>query len=177
MLAADHGEEQFEHGDYGHCRSLAWETILRTPMVLRIPGMERGLRRRELVDNLDVVPTLLDYLGISRQGLDLDGTSLRPVIEHDRPVHQLAFGNQGDVRTVTDGSLKVRLDLAASTTQLFDLAADPRETADLAARRPAETRRLEAALVRWMQHREGGVDASRRRSAEIERQLHALGYL
>ena len=177
VLAADHGEEQFEHGGYGHCRSLAWETILRTPMVLRIPGMEQGVRRPELVDNLDVVPTLLDYLGISRQGLTLDGTSLRPVIEQDRPIHQLAFGNQGDVRTVTDGSLKVRLDLAANATQLFDLAADPRETTDLAARRPADARRLEGALVRWMRRREGSSDLSRRRSTEIERQLRALGYL
>jgi arylsulfatase len=177
VLAADHGEEQYEHGGYGHCRSLAYETILRTPIVLRIPGMEKGLRRQALVDNLDVVPTLLDYLGVSAAGLAFDGASLRPVIETDRAVHRLAFGNQGDVRTVTDGTLKVSLDQATHTVKLFDLAADPGERTDLAAQRPAETRRLEAALLRWMQRREGGADVSRRRSAEIERQLHALGYL
>jgi arylsulfatase A-like enzyme len=43
-----------------------WETILRTPLLMRIPGAASGVRR-ELVDNLDVVPTVLDYLGLSRR--------------------------------------------------------------------------------------------------------------
>jgi arylsulfatase A-like enzyme len=179
VLAADHGEEQHEHGGYGHCRSLAYETILRTPLVMRIPGVE-GARRQELVDNLDVVPTLLDYLGISGAGLPLDGTSLRPVIEKDRPVHRLAFGNQGDTRTVTDGVHKLSFDLASNRARLFDLGADPGETTDLAARRPEETRRFEAVLLRWMKSREGGgegSDLARRRAAELEKELHSVGYL
>jgi len=177
VLAADHGEEQYEHGGYGHCRSLAWETILKTPIVLRIPGMESGVRRRALVDNLDIVPTLLDYLGIATAGLRLDGVSLRPVIEDDRRVHRLAFGNQGNVRTVTDGVRKLSFDQSSNAVKLFDLAADPEEQADLAAQRPAEARRLEAALLGWMQRHEGSSDTSHRRAAEIEKQLRALGYL
>jgi len=57
VLAADHGEEMYEHGQYGHCRSLAYETVLRTPLLMRIPGVDPG-RRQALVDNLDVVPTV-----------------------------------------------------------------------------------------------------------------------
>jgi arylsulfatase A-like enzyme len=179
VLAADHGEEQYEHGQYGHCRSLAYETILRTPLLLRIPGAGPGARRKALVDNLDVVPTVLDYLGFSGDGLPFDGASLRPVIEGDRPIHRLAFGNQGDTRTVTDGAHKLSFDLASGAARLFDLAADPGETTDLAARRPEETRRLEAALLRWMKSREGPAASrrSRRRAAELEQQLHAVGYL
>jgi arylsulfatase A-like enzyme len=132
------------------------------------------------VDNLDVVPTLLDYLGISGAGLPLDGTSLRPVIEKDRPVHRLAFGNQGDTRTVTDGALKLSFDLASNSARLFDLGADPGETTDLAARRLEDTRRFEAVLLRWMKSREGGAEGSdlaRRRAAELEKELHSVGYL
>jgi arylsulfatase A-like enzyme len=178
VLAADHGEEQYEHGGYGHCRSLAWETLLRTPLLLRIPGVAPGARRKELVDNLDVVPTLLDYLGLPAAG-PLDGTSLRPAIEQDRPVHRVAFGNQGDTRTVTDGAWKLSFDLISDTARLFDLAADPGETADLAAKRPEEARRLEAVLLRWMKAQEGpaGSRLSHRRAHELEKQLHAVGYL
>ncbi|HEY3571400.1 MAG TPA: sulfatase [Thermoanaerobaculia bacterium] len=178
VLAADHGEAQHEHGGYGHCRSLAWETVLRTPLLMRIPGAAPGVRR-ELVDNLDVVPTVLDYLGIPGDGLALDGVSLRPAIERDRPVQRLAFGNQGDTRTVTDGTRKLSYDLATGTGRLFDLVADPGETTDLAAQRPEEAHRLEGVLLRWMKSRESpaGPLLSRRRARELERQLHAVGYL
>jgi len=178
VLAADHGEAQHEHGGYGHCRSLAWETVLRTPLLMRIPGTAPGTRQ-ELVDNLDVVPTVLDYLGLPGDGLAFDGVSLRPAIEGDRPVQRLAFGNQGDTRTVTDGARKLSYDLATGTARLFDIATDPGETADLAAKRPEEAHRLEAVLLRWMKSREGpaGSRLAHRRARELESQLHAVGYL
>ena len=178
VFTADHGEEQYEHGGYGHCRSLAHETILRTPLLMRIPG-EQGRRRQELVGNLDVVPTLLDYLGLANTGVPFDGTSLRPVIEKDRPVNRLAFGNQGDTRTVTDGREKLSFDLSTKTARLFDLTTDPWEKTDLSAKRPEEARRFEAVLLHWMKSREGGAgsDLARRRAAELEKELHSVGYL
>jgi arylsulfatase len=177
VLAADHGEEQYEHGQYGHCRNLAFEDILRTPLVLHIPGVAPGRRRQELADNLDVVPTLLDYLGIPGTGIPFDGTSLRPAIERDQPVHRLEFANQGDIRTVTDGTWKLFFDLASGTARLFDLATDPGEKTDLTAQHPEQSQRLEAVLLRWMKTREGPANLSRRRAAELEQKLHAVGYL
>jgi arylsulfatase A-like enzyme len=91
----------------------------------------------------------------------------------------VAFGNQGDTRTVTDGAWKLSFDLISDTARLFDLAADPGERTDLAAKRPEETRRLEAVLLRWMKAQEGpaGSRLSHRRAHELEKQLHAVGYL
>jgi arylsulfatase A-like enzyme len=178
VFTADHGEEQHEHGGYGHCRSLAYETILRTPLMMKIPGID-GARRKALVGNLDVVPTLLDYLRFPSTGQAFDGTSLRPVIEGDKPIHRLVFGNQGDTRTVTDGGQKLSLDLASNRAQLFDLAADPWEKTDLASMRPDDARRLLGVLQRWMKVREGpaGTDLARRRASEMEKELHSVGYL
>jgi arylsulfatase len=173
-LVADHGEELYDHGDFGHCRNLAYENLLRTPFLLRIPGVEPG-RRQALAENLDLVPTLLDYLGLAAEGLD--GTSLRPVIEADRPVHRLSFAMQGVTRVVSDGKRKLTFDLATGRTRLFDLAADPGERSDLVARRPEEARRLQAALLRWMASHEGPAGESRRKAEELEKRLRALGYL
>src|SRR5918999_5359550 len=179
VLAADHGEELHEHGHYGHCRDLAFETVMRTPLVLWIPGVEPGRRRDALAENLDLVPTVLDYLGVATNGLDLDGASLRPVIEEDRPIHRLSFGLQGVTRTVSDGRHKLTLDLASGARRLFDLRADPGERLDLSARQPMEAGNLERALRRWLESFEGPVSSgrSRRRAAELEKQLRALGYL
>jgi arylsulfatase A-like enzyme len=178
VLAADHGEELYDHNHYGHCRNLAYETVLRTPLVLWIPGVE-GVRRDVLAENLDIVPTLLDYLGLSTEGLAFDGFSLRPVIERSRAIRRLSFGLQGVTRTVTDGKHKLIYDLVSGRTQLFDLQSDPGERIDLSAKRQEETQRLQAALLRWMKEREGppASGESRRKAEELEKRLRALGYL
>lgn len=179
VLAADHGEELYDHRHYNHCRDLAYETLFRTPLLLWIPGVEPGLRRKALAENLDIVPTVLDYLGIPAEGVAFDGASLRPAIEGDRSLHRLVFGLQGVSRTVSDGTHKVIFDLASGHTQLFDLRTDPGERTDLSAQRPGETRRLKTALLRWMERHEGPAAAgqSRRRANELEKRLRALGYL
>jgi arylsulfatase A-like enzyme len=182
VLAADHGEELYEHGHFGHCRSIAYETTLKTPLVLWIPGAGRDLRdlrRAALVENLDIVPTVLDYLGLSAEGGDFDGASLRPVIEQDGKLRRASFGMQGVSRTVNDGTYKLVLDIASGTAKLFNLRTDPGEKSDLSAQRPAETRRLREALQRWIESREGPVATgeSRRRAEELEKRLRAVGYL
>ncbi len=177
VLAADHGEEMYEHGHFGHCRDLAFETVPKTPLFLRLPGTEQGLRRQSLANNLDIVPTLLDYLGLPAADHTFDGRSLRPVIEKDQPVRRLSFGLQGVTRIATDGTLKLTFDLATGRTQLFDLKTDPGEKTDLSTGRPEDTRRLQAALVRWMETREGPPVESRRKAKQLEQQLKALGYL
>ena len=178
VLAADHGEELFDHGHYGHCRDLAYETVLRTPLVLWIPGVAPG-RRAALAENLDLVPTLLDYLGVPAPGLTFDGASLRPAIERDAAVHRRSFALQGVSRVVYDGRHKLIFDLAAGGARLFDLSTDPGERTDLSSQRPEETRRLEAAVLRWIESREGPTSSgkSRRRAEELEKRLRALGYL
>ena len=178
VLAADHGEELYEHGHWGHCRSIAFETVLKTPLVMRIPGGQ-GLRRDALAENLDIVPTLFDYLGLSAEERGFEGASLRPVIENNGKVRRASFGMQGVSRTVTDGNSKLVYDLASGNTKIFDLGKDPGEKTDLSARRPEETQRLRAALLRWIESREGPVASgeSRRRADELEKRLRALGYL
>lgn len=181
VLTADHGEEMYEHGNFGHCRDLAFETVLKTPLLLRFPGatngVDQGSRRESLANNLDVVPTLLDYLGISAAGQTFDGKSLRPIIEKDQPIRRLSFSLQGVTRVASDGTLKLTFDLATGRAQLFDLKADPGEKTDLSARRPEDTRRLQAALLRWMETREGSANDSKRKAAELENRLRSLGYL
>jgi arylsulfatase A-like enzyme len=179
VLLSDHGEELLDHRHFGHCRNLAYETLLHTPLVMRLPGGRAAGRRSEPVDNLDLVPTLLDYLGLDPGGRGFAGRSLRPWLDGgDPPPERLHFALQGTVRTATDGRWKLLVDLESGRVSLYDLAADPGETRDLAPRRPREVQRLRRAVARWVEAVEGGDAAeSVRRAREHERELEALGYL
>ena len=83
VFASDHGEAFLEDGEVKHCHGIG-ETQTRTPLVLRIPGVEGGRRIRGAVQNLDVVPTVLDFLGVpvpAEVSQRFEGRSLRSDIE------------------------------------------------------------------------------------------------
>lgn len=179
VLLSDHGEELLDHHHFGHCRDLAYETLLRTPLLIRLPGGNPSGRRQRPVDNLDVAPTLLDYLNVDVAPGTFVGQSLRPVIEGTAdPAPRYHFAAQGTVRSVTDGRFKLRVDLAKGEAVLHDLELDPGEERDLLATRPDQARRLRAELFAWVRAAEGAdlADAVRR-AREHQGELEALGYL
>jgi hypothetical protein len=78
----------------------------------------------------------------------MDSRSLRPLLEGGsaagREVVQSGLRTrEGDFRVVFDGRYKLVRGFGDEPMRLWDLEADPRETANLAARQPAEVRRLE----------------------------------
>jgi arylsulfatase A-like enzyme len=187
VFAADHGEEFLEHGDVKHCHNL-FDTTIRTPLLLRVPGA-RPRTVSEPVSNLDIVPTVLDLLGVERRpgglgyasggaGPEPEGHSLRPAfLGHPLPLrYQMAA--QGALRSVADGRLKLVHDLGTDRFSLFDLAADPGETRDVLASRRRDVPRLRDALSAWLARTEGGpAGASVRRAQEADRRLRSVGYL
>jgi len=177
-VVADHGEEFLEHGQIKHCHTV-YDTEVRTPMLVRLPGVRGGRRLGEQVQNLDLVPTLLDYLGIEPDGVRLDGRSLRPLIEGGEPVHDQVFSAWGSLRAVKAGRYKLVMDLATKKVALYDLEADPEETLDTASDHPREVHRLQLALSRWIHEVEGSRDEDEalHRGQDAAQRLRALGYV
>jgi arylsulfatase A-like enzyme len=85
VVVADHGEEFGEHGRSEHGGAVFEET-LRVPLLFWGPGrIPAGARRDERVSLIDVVPTLLEMLGLPAPP-DLDGVSLAPGIRVGAPI-------------------------------------------------------------------------------------------
>ncbi len=181
-VVADHGEEFMEHGDVKHCHTV-YDTEIETPMVLHLPGVRGGRTFAAQVENLDLVPTILDYLGPGRTGATtttrLDGTSLRPLIEAGEAVHPVVFSAWGSLRAAKAGRFKLVYDLALRRAELYDLDADPGETRDVSAAHPREVDRLEHALSRRIREVEGSADEAQAlaRGQAAARRLTALGYV
>jgi arylsulfatase A-like enzyme len=177
-VVADHGEEFFDHGHVFHCRTL-YDAVLRTPMILSLPGARRGGVIDAPVENRDLMPTILDYLGIDATALALEGRSLRPLIEAGRPVRERAFAQQLGFRSITDRRHKLIVDLYTGEFTLFDLVADPAETRDVLRERRREFSALKQELWAHLDAVEGGA-ANRttlRRAEESLAAMRALGYL
>lgn len=72
-VVADHGEYLGDHGLYGHHR--LYEEVIRVPMIIAIPNMEKTIKRKDVVSTIDLAPTLLKLLRAdlleSAQGRDL----------------------------------------------------------------------------------------------------------
>ncbi|HEY0781056.1 MAG TPA: sulfatase [Thermoanaerobaculia bacterium] len=179
VLAADHGEEFLEHGNVKHCHSL-YDALVHTPLVVRVPGTVPHPRITAPVENLDIVPTILDYLRLPAPPSGLAGRSLRAAIEGgpapEAPVYQRSA--QGSLRSIADGRFKLIHDLDSRGFQLFDLAHDAGETRDVLAEHRRELHGLRATLAAWLAAAEGdAASAGVRKSVEADRRLRSLGYL
>jgi arylsulfatase A-like enzyme len=76
VVAADHGEELFDHGNYPYHGASIHGSTLRVPLVLRWPGgLPSGASVGAPVDLTDVAPTVLQLFDIAPPG-KLDGASL-----------------------------------------------------------------------------------------------------
>lgn len=80
IFTSDNGFLLGEHRLTG--KALAYDESIGVPLLIRGPGLPRGQRRRQIVGNIDLAPTILDLAGAPRA--HMDGSSLLPLIRHRR---------------------------------------------------------------------------------------------
>jgi arylsulfatase A-like enzyme len=135
---------------------------IRVPCVLRWPGVARaGVRVDTPVSLLDVFPTVLAAAGLAPPpGLVLDGEDLRPLLTGSGALRREAVFLHHPIVEFASALRRGPLKLirywgaapgGAPRDVLYDLVADPGETRDLAAQRPAEARRLAGLLDAWLE--------------------------
>jgi arylsulfatase len=178
VLVSDHGEEFLEHGHMRHCRGI-WNTVTHVPLVFKLPGVKGGRRISAAVQNIDIVPTILDYLGITSESFEPEGNSLRPLIEGGEPAQEHAFAVQGRYRSVDDENFHLILDAKDRTVTLFDFMNDPLEQEDLYFADHPAAGPLTAALNRWLDQTGEltGLDEALAAAKAKEEELRALGYI
>jgi arylsulfatase A-like enzyme/Tfp pilus assembly protein PilF len=179
VLTADHGEGLGEHGEMTH-GIFAYETTLHVPMILFQPGLMPPRVVPDLVRHVDLLPTVLDALGIALpQGLP--GRSLLPLATgHDDPGAQSYFEalsastNRG--WAPLHGLIRDRYKfIELPLPELYDLAADPRETKNLVASAPQVLEDIKGQLGRALADDRGVVKTEE--TAETRERLRALGYV
>jgi arylsulfatase A-like enzyme/lysophospholipase L1-like esterase len=131
IFSGDNGLSLGEHGLFGK-QNLYEFGGMHVPLVIAGPGIRHGASDA-LVYLMDLYPTLCDYAGAAGAP-DVDGHSLRPVIEGRQPAVRDALytAYQHSQRAVRNDRWKLIRYPLVNRTQLFDLDADPRELRNLA---------------------------------------------
>ena len=189
VVTSDHGEELFEHGGFSHGYTLHRE-VLEVPLWIKLPGQREGGVVDELVSTVDVVPTVLDALGLDPRS-PLDGRSLLPLIRGDErdgdepfQIYEVQWPKRCVARAIRMGSWKlVRIEQnyegVVDAVRLYDLATDPGEDRNVASEHPERvarmTEELEATFARYEAE---ALPVPESVEDQMDRKkLEALGYL
>jgi arylsulfatase A-like enzyme len=204
VVTADHGEEFFDRhpGDRGgsfHGRTLYREQI-HVPLIFSFPGLEPKKRRlTSAVALVDIVPTLLDYIGIDPGRFDFQGQSLLPMIREGREREGFVYsGGNHNRGAIISGKWKfyrndrqLKRNRRRNFTrpeadqtyefvdELYDIETDPAETNNLIDEYPEVARLLEEQLKQITNELTKGKKPSNSVGLddETKRQLEALGYV
>jgi arylsulfatase A-like enzyme/Tfp pilus assembly protein PilF len=179
-VAGDHGESLGEHGEVTHAM-FVYESAVHVPMMVCWPGHLAPARVAPLVRGIDLAPTLLDLAGMPPLK-DAQGQSLLPLARGGRPAPAAAYSetyfplffmNWAPLRAIQDDRWKF---IDAPAPELYDLATDPHERSNLAAREPARAAALRRALESVSGADRGAMTTAKPDRDAIEK-LAALGYI
>jgi arylsulfatase A-like enzyme len=157
-----------------HCETV-FDGEVKTPLLLRLPRQRHGEKVAGAVENLDVVPTLVDLLGLPVERQGFEGRSLLPRLDGKSGGERYAFSMAKRWRSVADDRYKLVTELGTDNWQLFDLRGDPGERRDVKGEAKEAFARLRKALQEQLARTEKPDGA--RSAAEVDARLRALGYL
>jgi arylsulfatase A-like enzyme len=152
VVAGDHGESFNEHGLWVHGLSL-YQHDVHVPLILRYPRVLPSSRVvRGPVSLVDVMPTILDLVGLPVPPA-VEGRSLLPLVRGEE-----AESSRAAVTSVDEAdsqlallrrTWKLILDTRTGWTELYDLADDPSEVFNRAEQEPEVVARLLEEIRRW----------------------------
>jgi arylsulfatase A-like enzyme/Tfp pilus assembly protein PilF len=176
VFTSDHGEGLGEHSESSH-GYFVYETTLHVPLIIHWPAGSKRIAKDQvddIVSLLDVAPTILEAIGVSRPA-EMRGRSLMIGGGEDvysESVYARKHFGCASLRSLRSGNYHY---IDAPKPELYDLASDANEQRNL-----YEAQKLKASALRERLLAVRGnapVPAARSASPETVAALRSLGYL
>jgi arylsulfatase A-like enzyme len=185
---SDHGEEFWEHGDWGHGQTL-YNDQVHVPLLIHLPGQTESVQVSQPVSLLDVMPSVLELCDVEHPD-DIRGRSLAPVFdgrpEQMPPLHfYLESCSKGAIRkALLQDRYKLIYDLDGDRFSLYDLQEDMAERHDLYGTEHApDVSHMEEELMEWtelslaMMAQTAGEAAAEELPPGVRQRLRDMGYI
>lgn len=142
VLTGDHGESFFEHGALFHSEGLH-DQVLHVPLLIDFGGERPAGDISELVQHLDIAPTVLHMAAIDAPSAMLGLPLQTLAAQARRPIISERFGEPSRLAgnplvSIRTDMHKYVYDLSARHRSVYDLFADPGEMRDIRANLPPE---------------------------------------
>lgn len=185
IFTSDHGEEFLEHGGFLHKE--LYDEHLQVPLVIKFPqGAHRGMTVTEQVRTIDLMPTILEYLGLPAPEM-AQGKSILPLLDKEE-MELPAFAERIEISDTPDMKKMIRTPKwkyihwpTLGTHELYDLAADPGEQKNLYDQLPEEREEFQAEIDAWMKANASRGESLRARKNDFDEKtiakLRSLGYV
>ncbi len=143
VFTSDNGYRMGQHG-MNPGKGTFYEEDIRVPLIVRGPGVQKGVSKDELAINADLAPTFLDMTG-SRTPSWVDGRSLVPVLEGAPetwrtalPIEQYreGMGDKRNYRAVRTDDDLIYVRHGSGKIRLYDMKDDPYQLEDIVGKRP-----------------------------------------
>lgn len=148
VYSSDHGDFAGRHGMVEKCATghNVYEDTLRVPLIFSLPErIQKGVKRDDLVELVDIYPTLLQLAEIDHSAVKhgCDGQSLAPILLQNKSLDRpfVVSENWSQATIITDRyklgkwldptDCKRNRDFRAYGDMLFDLDNDPHEMKNL----------------------------------------------
>ncbi len=105
VFTSDHGDQLLEHGLFG--KNLFFEPSIHIPMFVAWPEVVRPGRHQQLIETVDLAPTLLDLCGIPVPG-NIQGRSFAPLVGgrgREYAPREVVFAENVIPEVITSGGL------------------------------------------------------------------------
>jgi len=195
VVMSDHGTNLGEHpvkdipwrkkGTRYPQHTTMYDHDLKVAMIIKGEGLPKGKTIKGIARSIDLVPTLLDLMGIPAEEYDFDGVRLLPVIEEGEARGEVysedlfEVRGEGSLQSIRTKDFKFIRNLTLGIEEYYDLNSDPQEQNNLIGKADKEKliairKKLNAFLKTQVSK---GRVFSQKEKEEIDKRLRALGYI
>lgn len=140
VLTSDHGEEFMDHGGIQH--DSVYDEIIRIPLIIYHPAINKGTRTDLLFSNVDFYQTLPALADLETTKLT-DGINLLEAVPVNRAVIATSMTGKKHQYALLQEQDKYHLDCRPKFAErLFNMATDPNEKNDIALDQPDKVAHL-----------------------------------
>ena len=95
VIYSEHGEMFGKNGRFGRAgtnRGTLYDEVIHVPLIIKHPNIKNGKRINGLVQLIDIMPTVLDFLNIEQpKENNIQGISLLPLIFEGKSVNEYVY--------------------------------------------------------------------------------------